>query len=100
MSQTTVDLQFLSKQVQTLIEEAPLLRKEVADVRTLTLQTFEFSRRAERRQADLRCDLEITIKMEFGGGLANLQTAIESSLTRIEGNISWLSDRSTLETRQ
>lgn len=89
----TIDLQFLAKQVQTLIEETRHLRKEVSDVRTLTLQTYEFSRRVERRQSELRDDLEITIKMELGGGLANLQTKVEDSLHRIEGKFSELADR-------
>lgn len=93
MPETTVDLSFLSKQVQTLIDETRHMRKEVADVRSLTLQTFEFSRRVERRQSELRDDLEITIKMEFGGGFANLQTSIDGSLGRIEGKFAELAAR-------
>ena len=93
MPETTVDLSFLSKQVQPLIDETRHLRKEVADVRSLTLQTFEFSRRVERRQSELRDDLEITIKMEFGGRSANLQTSIDGSLGRIEGKFTELADR-------
>ncbi|MBP0615891.1 hypothetical protein [Jiella mangrovi] len=87
MPETTVDRSFLAKQVQTLIEENRHLRKDVAELRQLTLQSFEFTRRVERRQAELRDDLEITIKMEFGGGFANFQTAVEASLGRIEGKI-------------
>lgn len=93
MPETTVDLTFLSKQVQTLIEETRHLRKDVGDVRQLTLQSFEFKRRVERRQAELRDDLEVTIKMEFGGGFANFQTVVETSLGRIEGRFDALAER-------
>jgi urease accessory protein UreE len=85
LPQDTVNIQFLGKQLQGLIEETRHLRKEVSDVRSLTLQTYEFSKRVERRNAELKDDLEITIKMELGGGLKNLQAAIEGSLARIEG---------------
>lgn len=88
-----INLDFLGRQVQSLIDETRHLRKEVAEVRNLTLQTYDFSRRVERRNAELRDDLEITIKMELGGGLANLQSAIENSLARIEGKFTTLEDR-------
>ena len=47
----------------------------------------------ERRQAELRDDLETIIKMEFGGGMAHLQTTIEGSLHRIEDTIEALAAR-------
>ncbi|MCE7027816.1 hypothetical protein [Jiella avicenniae] len=59
----------------------------------VTLQTFEFTRRVERWQAELRDDLEVTIKMEFGGGFANLKTAVETSVERIEGRFDALAER-------
>lgn len=93
MPQVTVDIQFLGKQLQGLIEETRHLRKEVSDVWSLTLQTYEFSKRIERRNAELKDDLEITIKMELGGGLSNLQAAIEGSLARIEGRFEGLEER-------
>jgi DNA repair exonuclease SbcCD ATPase subunit len=93
LPQDTVDIQFLGKQLQGLIEETRHLRKEVSDVRSLTLQTYEFSKRIERRNAELKDDLEITIKMELGGGLSNLQAAIEGSLARIEGRFEGLEER-------
>ncbi len=83
----------MGKQLQGLIEETRHLRKEVSDVRSLTLQTYEFTKRVERRNAELKDDLEITIKMELGGGLSNLQAAIEGSLARIEGRFQGLEER-------
>lgn len=97
MQDTTVDLSFLARQVQKLLDETRHLRKDVSEVRTLVLQTFEFARRVERRQSELRDDLEVTIKIEFGGGLANLQTSLEASLARIEGRFDLSQRVDTLE---
>lgn len=93
MPDTTVDLSFLARQMQNLMDEMRHLRKDVAEVRQLTVQTYEFARRAERRQAELRDDLEVAIKMEFGGNFANLQTSIDESLGRIEGKVGDLAER-------
>lgn len=93
MENSTINLEFLAKQVQTLIGESRHLRKDVNEVRQLTLQTFDFVRRVERRQSELRDDLEVTIKMEFGGGFANLQTALDGTLGRIEEKIDELAER-------
>ena len=89
----TVDFQFLALKVQSLLDETRHIRKELSDVRTLTLQTFEFARRVERRQSELRDDLEVTIKMEFGGGFANLQTMLKDSLARIENRFGTFEER-------
>lgn len=84
MSGSSIDLQFLAKQVQTLIDETRHLRKDVSAARFLTLQTYEYARRLERKQTDLRDDLETMVKMEFGGGIAHLQTTIETAMHRLE----------------
>ncbi|WP_275788440.1 hypothetical protein [Pararhizobium gei] len=84
MIDENVDLSFLAKQGQKIIEDMRAFRQEASEIRTLALQTYEYSRRIERRQSELRDDLEVTIKMEFGGGFAHLQTAVERSLSRIE----------------
>jgi hypothetical protein len=93
MADTTVDLTFLARQMQNLMDEMRHLRKDVTEVRQLTVQTYDFARRAERRQAELRDDLEVAIKMEFGGNFANLQTSIDESLGRIEGKVVELAER-------
>ena len=93
MIEETIDLRFLAKQGQKIIEDMRAFRQEVSEVRTLALQTYDYSRRIERRQSELRDDLEIAIKMEFGGGLAHLQTVIESSLARIESMTKNLASR-------
>lgn len=93
MIEEAVDLRFLAKQGQKIIEDVRAFRQEVSEIRTLALQTYDYSRRIERRQSELRDDLEIAIKMEFGSGLAHLQTVIESSLSRIESMTENLASR-------
>ena len=79
--------------MQTLIGESRRVGKEVADLRTLTLQQVDYTRRVERRVSEMRDDLEIMIKMEFGGAFAHFQTVVENSLARIEGNVGQLDGR-------
>ena len=93
MTDTNIDLRFLAEQVQTLIGESRRVGKEVADLRTLTLQQVDYTRRVERRVSEMRDDLEIMIKMEFGGAFAHFQTVVENSLARIEGNVGQLDGR-------
>lgn len=84
MPEATIDLQLLQKRVADLPDEVRQTRKEVSDIRSLTLQGYELTRRVERRQAEPRDDLEVAIKMELGGGLSDLQTTLEGTLARIE----------------
>jgi signal transduction histidine kinase len=93
MPEATIDLQLLQKRVADLLNEVRQTRKEVSDIRSLTLQGYELTRRVERRQAELRDDLEVAIKMELGGGLSNLQTTLEGALARIEEKFDQLADR-------
>jgi hypothetical protein len=93
MSDTNVDLPFLAKQHQRMLDETRLLRKEVGDVMKLVVSGYDLTRRVERRQSEMRDDLEVMIKMELGGALANVQTSIENSLARIEGTFEDLGNR-------
>ncbi len=95
MTQETVDLSFLAKLNQKNNEELKVLRKEIAEIRTLSLQTYEYMKRVERRQSELRDDLDIAIKMEIGGGLTHLQAVLENTLSRIEGKVDEAMDRVT-----
>lgn len=92
MPEATIDLQLLQKRVADLLNEVRQTRKEVSDIRSLTLQGYELTRRVERRQAELRDDLEVAIKMELGGGLSNLQTTLEGArwLGSKRSSTSWL----------
>jgi ABC-type phosphate transport system auxiliary subunit len=93
MNTQNVDLEFLAKQSLKVLEEIKSLRKDVADVRTVALQTYEFSRRVEKRQMELRDDLEVAIKIEFGGGFAHLQTATEALFSTLSERLDALSEK-------
>ncbi|CDN52431.1 Hypothetical protein RG1141_CH00630 [Neorhizobium galegae bv. officinalis bv. officinalis str. HAMBI 1141] len=95
MSDEVVDLNFLAKLGQRTNDEVRALRKEVSEIRTLAIQTYEFSKRLERRQAEVRDDLELSIKIELGGALSHMQSTIEQSLVRIEDKVEEVADRVT-----
>ena len=100
MPAETVSLEFLSRQSKLTMEELRLLRKDVSDMMRLLNATYELTRRVERREGELRDDLELMVKMEIGGSLANMQTSIDSALSRIEGAVGEIADRvSALEYR-
>ena len=52
----TVTLDLLARLCEQTLREACALRKEVADVRTLSLQSIEYARRIERRMGEQRTD--------------------------------------------
>ncbi|UJW74573.1 hypothetical protein [Rhizobium sp. SL42] len=93
MTQDTVDLSFLARLGQKTNDELKILRKDVGEIRTLCLQSYDYMKRVERRSGELRDDLEITLKMELGGGIAHLRTGLESGLRRIEDKLDELSHR-------
>ncbi len=87
MNTETVSLDFLAKQAKLQMDEMRLLRKDVGDMMRLLNGTYELARRIERREAELRDDIELMVKMELGGSLANMQTSIQSSLSHIEDSV-------------
>jgi Mg2+ and Co2+ transporter CorA len=93
MADETVDLQFLARQGRQMLDEARQLRQEHVEMMRLLTATYEMARRVERRQAETRDDLELMLKMEIKGTLANLQTSIEASLSRSEDAVAALANR-------
>lgn len=87
MSTETISLEFLAKQAKLNMDELRLLRKDVSDMMRLLNATYELTRRVERREGELRDDIELMIKMEIGGSLANIQTTLDGSLARIEDTV-------------
>jgi hypothetical protein len=69
----TVDLTFLGKQTEQALAELRRLHRELADVRTLTLQGAEQGRRLERSILDLRDELALLLKIEIDGRLGNFE---------------------------
>lgn len=88
-----VDLNFLAKLCQKTLTEVGSLRKEVSDLRTLTLQHIDYTRRMDRRMTEMKDDLELIFKAEIGGRLSNFETRIENMLAPLVDRIE------TLETR-
>ncbi|NBB51925.1 hypothetical protein GVN24_26940 [Rhizobium sp. CRIBSB] len=98
MTTDNVSLDFLAKQSKLQIEELRQVRKDMADMMRLLNATYDLTRRVERRETELRDDIELMVKMELGGSLANMQTTIETSLSRIEQSVGDLAERvETLE---
>ncbi len=60
------------------------LRREVVDVRTLTLGAFDRMKRLERRLEETRDDLETTIKAEIMGTGLNWRRDLEDRLDALE----------------
>jgi hypothetical protein len=88
-----VTLEFLARQNEKILSELKDLRTEMSDVRTLTLQGVDFSRRLERRLTEQTNDLELMLKAELIGRLTHFETrigttleALDDRLTDIEGH--------------
>jgi Mg2+ and Co2+ transporter CorA len=100
MTTDNISLDFLAKQSKLQIEELRQLRKDMADMMRLLNATYDLTRRVERRETELRDDVELMIKMELGGSLANIQTTIDASLSRIEQSVGDVARRvDTLESQ-
>ncbi|MGL3606413.1 hypothetical protein ACSV9I_07865 [Rhizobium sp. G187] len=93
MTTESVSLDFLARQAKTRIDEMRPMRKDLGDVLRLVNGVYDLTRRPERRQVELRDDLELTIKMELGGALGNIQTSLEATLARIETSVADLGHR-------
>lgn len=115
MADNVITLEFLAHLSRQTLDETRILRKDVADVRTLGLQNIEYSRRiehrvgeverrmgeverrvgevehrvgeVERRVGEQREDLELMIKAELMGGMANMQTQLEGYLQPINDRL-------------
>ena len=84
MAEDAVDLTFLAEQSRRILDELRDLRREVSGLTTLARSEFDYVRRIERRQSELKDDLELVLKMELGGALANLETKLDDPFARIE----------------
>ena len=89
----TVDLNLLAHLANQTLTEMRDMRRELNDVRTLTLLTSEQTRRLDRRISELRDDLELMLKSEIMGSLTHFETRMERSMTALAERVE------TLETR-
>lgn len=76
------------------------MRREVADVRTLSLGTVDAVRRLDkrmdgydRRLSELKDDLELMFKSELMGQLAHFETWIELTQSRLDARVEALEQR-------
>lgn len=82
MSDNPVDLHFIARQLDRVLEEQRLMRREMDDVRSLVLGLADQNRRIDRRITDLQADLELMIKSEIGGRMTNLESRLEARTDR------------------
>jgi hypothetical protein len=82
MAETSVDLQFIARQLERVLDEQRALRQEMGDVRSLVVGLADQGRRFDRKMADMQSDLELMIKSEFGGRLANMESLLEARTDR------------------
>ncbi|MDB5528511.1 MAG: hypothetical protein JWR51_1614 [Devosia sp.] len=78
MTDQIVDLQFIGRQLERILDEQRALRQEMGDVRTLVVGLAEQNRRLDRRLVDMPSDLELMIKSEIGGRLTNVESRLEA----------------------
>ena len=81
------DITLLARLAEQTLSELRLLRKDVADVRTLALQNTDFARRVDRRVGELKDDLELMIKSELMGQLAHVESRLETSLDTLSERV-------------
>lgn len=80
----TVDLSFLARQLGTIQTSQRDVLNEVAEIRRLVLLLSEKAQRTDRNIGEVKDDLQILLKSELGGALANLTNRIENRLTEFE----------------
>lgn len=94
MADDSVTLEFLAQLSHRILDEVRVVHREVADVRTLSLQNHDYSRRLERRMGEmdrhvgeLKDDLEAMLKAELMGRMAHMETTIEHMFQPIRGRL-------------
>ncbi|GBQ52275.1 hypothetical protein ACM0P6_02785 [Komagataeibacter sucrofermentans] len=70
-----------------ILEQLRLIRKEIADLRTVTLANADRSRRLERRLEEMRDDIELMMKAELMGRLGHFETQVEARLDAMSDRI-------------
>lgn len=78
MSENVVDLHFLARQLERVLDEQRTLRREMDDVRSLVLGLADQNRRIDRHLADMQADLELMIKSEIGGRMSGMESRLEA----------------------
>lgn len=82
MATETVDLTFIGKTLQAMQTEQRQVRKDLADIRHLALAIVEQHNRSDRRLIDVKDELELMIRAEIMGRLANFETRTVDTVVR------------------
>jgi hypothetical protein len=82
MSTGTVDLSFIGRTLESIQREQRDMRKELTDIRQLALGIVDQGHRTDRRILDLKDELELMIKAELMGRLANFETRTVDTVIR------------------
>lgn len=82
MAETTIDLQFIARQLERVLDEQRALRQETGDVRNLVIGLADQNRRLDRKMGDIQADLELMIKSEWGGRLSTMASRLEARTDR------------------
>lgn len=89
----TVTLEMLGRMMHEAQVERREIRRELDTMRPLLMSLVEQARRAERRNAEIKDDLELMIRAELMGALGNFRNRTERDLDDIRDRVS------TLETK-
>lgn len=71
-----------------VLEQLRAIRREIVDLRTITLRNVDYLQRLERRMSETRDDLELMIKAELMGRLSHFETTMEQRIDALEGRLS------------
>ena len=82
MAETIIDLQFIARQLERVLDEQRALRQETGDVRNLVIGLADQNRRLDRKMGDIQADLELMFKSELGGRLSNMESRLEARTDR------------------
>ncbi len=74
-----VDLTLLASLARESLEQGREIRRELRDLRTLTLNTTDYLRRLDRRVSELRDNLELMVRSKLMGRFAHLETRLSGS---------------------
>ena len=82
MAEQQIDLNFIGRQLERVLDEQRTLRREMDDVRNLVLGLADQNRRLDRHISDMQADLELMIKSEIGGRMSNVESRLEARTDR------------------
>lgn len=82
MATDTVDLTFIGRTLEAIQREQREARKELGDIRQLALGIVDQGHRTDRRIVDMKDEIELMIKAEIMGRLANFETRTTDAVIR------------------